>query len=93
MVSAASIVAKVERDRAIKELEQMHNVTLGSGTKIVFECLLGINYGKGYPSDPVTLKFVSQFYDKSLQPRSDLQIPNFIRQTWKLSPTNKKNIL
>lgn len=77
VVSAASIIAKVERDRAIKELEQVHNVTLGSG----------------YPSDPLTLKYVSQFYDKSLQPRSDLQIPNFIRQTWKLSPTNKKNIL
>lgn len=46
-VSAASIIAKVQRDWAMLELEEAHGVTLGSG----------------YPSDPFTVQFLQQIYD------------------------------
>jgi len=42
LVSAASIIAKVERDRIIMEIERD----------------IGIKIGSGYPSDPNTIKFV-----------------------------------
>lgn len=43
-VAAASIIAKVERDQAIRELERR----------------LGARIGSGYPSDPATLKFIRE---------------------------------
>ncbi len=43
-VSAASIIAKTERDRHVKELEKAYNVVLGSG----------------YQHDPATVKFLEQ---------------------------------
>jgi ribonuclease HII len=42
VVGAASIIAKVVRDRAIRELEALHGLELGSG----------------YPSDPTTVGFL-----------------------------------
>jgi len=42
IVSAASIIAKVSRDKWIKELEEK----------------VGQNIGSGYPSDPTTIKFL-----------------------------------
>ena len=46
IVSAASILAKVTRDKAIAKLRKDHNL------------------GSGYPSDSVTVKFVTKFYKK-----------------------------
>jgi ribonuclease HII len=47
-VSAASIVAKVERDRAVAEIEKQEGWRIGSG----------------YPSDPVTNHFLKMYYQQ-----------------------------
>ncbi len=44
-VSAASIIAKVERDRQIRLIEKKHNIQIGSG----------------YPADPTTKKFLKEY--------------------------------
>ena len=49
MVSAASIIAKVQRDRAVEEIAKQLNVDLGSG----------------YPADPKTKKFLREYYSKN----------------------------
>lgn len=59
VVSAASILAKVTRDRAIIKLRQNHNL------------------GSGYPSDSVTVKFVTKYYKKNHE------MPKFVRKSWK----------
>ncbi|WP_316504428.1 ribonuclease HII [Nitrosopumilus sp.] len=58
-VSAASILAKVTRDRAIEKLRKNHNL------------------GSGYPSDSVTVKFVTKYY------QINHLMPNFVRKSWK----------
>lgn len=59
-VSAASIIAKAERDDCIKELNKEY-IKMG-----------GI--GSGYPSDPTTKKFLTNFtYD---------EMPDFVRKSW-----------
>lgn len=58
-VSAASILAKVTRDRAITKLRKDHNL------------------GSGYPSDSVTVKFVTKYYKKNRK------MPKFVRKSWK----------
>ncbi|NQV08769.1 ribonuclease HII [Candidatus Woesearchaeota archaeon] len=55
-VSAASIIAKVERDSLIEKLKKKHNVQFGSG----------------YPSDPITVRFLEKNYKKY----------NFFRKSW-----------
>ncbi|MEA3329683.1 MAG: ribonuclease HII [Nanoarchaeota archaeon] len=47
-VAAASILAKVTRDDEIKKLKKQ----------------IGVNFGSGYPSDPVTRKFIYESYEK-----------------------------
>jgi ribonuclease HII len=59
IVSAASILAKVTRDKAIARLRKNHNL------------------GSGYPSDSVTVKFVSKYYKKNHV------MPSFVRKSWK----------
>ena len=59
IVSAASIVAKVSRDRAILQLQKQYDL------------------GSGYPSDPKTIRFVTQFYN------TNNKLPTFVRQSWK----------
>jgi ribonuclease HII len=59
VVSAASILAKVTRDKAIEKLRKNHNL------------------GSGYPSDSVTVKFVTKYYKKNKV------MPNFVRKSWK----------
>ena len=59
VVSAASILAKVTRDRAIARLRKEHNL------------------GSGYPSDSVTVKFVTKYYKKNHE------MPSFVRKSWK----------
>ena len=59
VVSAASILAKVTRDRTIMKLREDHNL------------------GSGYPSDSVTVKFVTKYYKKNNE------MPKFVRKSWK----------
>jgi len=59
VVSAASILAKVTRDRSIKKLQKSHNL------------------GSGYPSDSITVRFVTRYYKKNKV------MPNFVRKSWK----------
>ncbi len=47
IVSAASIIAKVERDRAIKEIEEK----------------TGLEIGSGYPADPHTKNFLEKYME------------------------------
>ena len=59
-VSAASIIAKAERDAQISEINKDY-IKMG-----------GI--GSGYPSDPTTKKFLTNYtYD---------EMPNFVRKSW-----------
>jgi ribonuclease HII len=55
-VSGASIIAKVTRDREIEKLKKKYKV----------------DFGSGYPSDPVTQEFLKKNYDKY----------DFFRKTW-----------
>jgi ribonuclease HII len=48
VVGAASIIAKVTRDRAIEEIKKK----------------VGKDIGSGYPADPVTQRFISENYKK-----------------------------
>lgn len=48
VVSAASILAKVTRDREIEQLKKK----------------IGFDFGSGYPSDPVTQEFLNNYHDK-----------------------------
>ena len=59
IVSAASIIAKVTRDKAIVKLRKNYDL------------------GSGYPSDSVTINFVSMYYKKNQV------LPNFVRKSWK----------
>lgn len=57
LVAAASILAKVTRDKEIKELQ-----------KVIPE-----DIGSGYPSDPITQKFLKENHEK---------YPELFRKTW-----------
>lgn len=57
VVGAASILAKVTRDRRIEELK--------------YE--IGIDFGSGYPSDPKTQRFITQYHEK---------FPQILRHSW-----------
>ena len=59
VVSAASILAKVTRDRIIMKLREDHDL------------------GSGYPSDSITVKFVTKYYKKNHE------MPKFVRKSWK----------
>ncbi len=58
VVGAASIIAKVYRDRHIRRLESE----------------TGMKIGSGYPSDPLTMRFISNI-DK-------YNIPPYVRSSW-----------
>ena len=60
VVSAASIVAKVTRDRAIAALAKKYG-----------------EIGSGYPSDPVTIRFLDSWIDEYKTP------PPIARKSWK----------
>jgi len=68
VVSAASIVAKVTRDRAITVLSKKYG-----------------EIGSGYPSDPVTIAFLSAYIDEHKQP------PPIARMSWKTVTTMLAN--
>ena len=59
-VSAASIIAKAERDAQIQEINK--------------EFIKSGGIGSGYPSDPTTKKFLTNYtYD---------EMPDFVRKSW-----------
>ncbi len=60
VVSAASIVAKVVRDRAVASLAKKYG-----------------EIGSGYPSDPVTIRFLTAYIGKHKTP------PHIARKSWK----------
>jgi ribonuclease HII len=60
VVSAASIVAKVTRDRAISVLAKKYG-----------------EIGSGYPSDPVTIRYLTAYIDDHRHP------PPIARKSWK----------
>ena len=60
VVSAASIVAKVVRDRAIATLAKKYG-----------------EIGSGYPSDPITIRYLSSYVDEHKVP------PPIARKSWK----------
>ncbi|MCX6685027.1 MAG: ribonuclease HII [Methanoregula sp.] len=60
VVSAASIIAKVTRDRAITTLAKKYG-----------------EIGSGYPSDPVTIRFLNSYIDEHRFP------PPIARKSWK----------
>lgn len=62
VVSAASIIAKVERDREIEELKKT----------------VGVNFGVGYPHDPLTI----QFMEKIVSASKGKDLPDYIRKSW-----------
>ena len=68
VVAAASILAKVTRDRLIKELEKKAESIIGKK----------LNIGSGYPADPYTKKFLEEYWDKL-----DEIEEGFFRKTWK----------
>ena len=59
IVSAASILAKVTRDRSIAKLRKIYNL------------------GSGYPSDSITVKFVTSYF------KTNNTVPSFVRKSWK----------
>jgi len=59
IVAAASIIAKVERDKAVEKLREEHG-----------------NIGSGYPSDPVTTKWMENWM------ANNDRFPDFVRRTW-----------
>ncbi len=61
VVSAASIVAKVRRDELIEAIKSE----------------IGVDFGSGYPSDPKTRDFLSDWYAEHEE------LPDFVRHTWK----------
>jgi len=60
VVGAASIIAKVERDIAIQKIEKA----------------TGFSIGSGYPSDPVTKRFLKEYF------RKYGCFPEFVRSSW-----------
>ncbi|HOM96048.1 MAG: ribonuclease HII [Candidatus Methanofastidiosa archaeon] len=61
VVAAASILAKVKRDELIKKIEESAGVSIGSG----------------YPSDPKTINFLTDYY------KQNNKFPDFVRTEWK----------
>jgi len=75
VVSAASIVAKVTRDRAIATLSKKYG-----------------DIGSGYPSDPVTIRFLNSYINEHRIP------PLIARKSWKtvsaiLAKKNQSSLL
>ncbi|MDD1703393.1 MAG: ribonuclease HII [Methanoregula sp.] len=64
IVSAASIIAKVTRDREIVKLAKKYG-----------------EIGSGYPSDPITIAYLSAYIDKHHSP------PQIARKSWKTVST------
>ncbi|MFH1065189.1 MAG: ribonuclease HII [Nanoarchaeota archaeon] len=56
-VAAASILAKVTRDKRISEIKRK----------------IGINFGSGYPADPLTKEFIQHYWKN---------FPDILRKSW-----------
>ena len=65
VVAAASIIAKTTRDRLVKEIEEE------------LRKKLDLPLGSGYPSDPITMKFIKEWK------RRFGGLPPYVRKSWK----------
>ena len=63
VVSAASVIAKVVRDR---EIEKAHKT-------------FGIDFGSGYPNDPKTIRFLTDYVNQYGE------LPSIARKSWETS--------
>ena len=72
IVSAASVVAKVSRDRAVRDFE------FPESAKGV---LISRNLGSGYPADPATKKWLQEHCDPVFG------FPNLVRFSWQTAKT------
>lgn len=61
IVSAASILAKTHRDHAMRDLEKK----------------IGVHLGSGYPSDPLTKRFLTDWI------KENKSFPEIVRHSWK----------
>ncbi|MGB9675024.1 MAG: ribonuclease HII [Candidatus Nanoarchaeia archaeon] len=59
IVAAASIIAKVTRDREIEKIKKE----------------LGVDFGSGYPADPITMKFLKENWKNP-------NVSKYIRKSW-----------
>jgi len=69
LVAAASIVAKLWRERHIAELKKAYG-----------------DFGSGYPSDPKTIDFLSDFFKKHNN------FPDIVRTSWKTCERIKNSV-
>jgi len=60
VVGAASILAKTERDRVVRSIKKQ----------------AGVEFGSGYPSDPLTVDFLKNWID------SNNSFPDYVRSSW-----------
>jgi ribonuclease HII len=72
VVSAASIIAKVTRDGEIEKIKKK----------------IGIDFGSGYPADPLTVSFMEKYYNV---------YPEIFRKSWEsykkiINKSNQKNL-
>ena len=65
MVASASIIAKTTRDKLVKEIEEELREKLD------------LPLGSGYPSDPITMKFIKEWK------RRFGGLPPHVRKSWK----------
>lgn len=70
IVSAASIIAKNQRDDEIAKLSEK----------------IGENIGSGYPADPITKKFLNNYY------RKHKKFPPCVRESWDTAKKIKKEL-
>jgi ribonuclease H2 subunit A len=82
VVSAASIVAKVNRDRTLYHWDYKENV--GSLITIKNNKRLDVNFGCGYPSDPKTKKWMEKNCDHVFG------YPSLVRFSWKTTTNSMK---
>lgn len=60
IVGASSIIAKTTRDNEIRKIEKQIGITIGSG----------------YPSDPITVDFLENYF------KEHKEFPDFVRKSW-----------
>ncbi len=77
IVAAASIIAKVTRDREISKLQRKYGGRNPRSSRATKGTTPPVSIGSGYPSDSRTVVFVRS----RVRPRSP--VPPFIRASWK----------
>jgi len=82
-VSAASIVAKVTRDRALENWVFEEN-KFTNKNELKDDSKFSTKFGSGYPGDPATKKWLTNNFDKVFG------YPNIVRFSWSTATNNMK---